>query len=92
MAHAWTTEEQYWRDNYRTRPYAANHTYDTLAGGYRYGYDSAVRYPGRQWDEVEADLERGWNTYEYRGQSTWAQVKEAVRDAWDRITGRQARA
>jgi hypothetical protein len=45
--------------------------------------------PGKQWDDVEDDLEAGWDTYEGRDErSTWAQVKDAVRDAWHRVTAR----
>jgi hypothetical protein len=43
----------------------------------------------REWNDVENDLRTGWNTYEHRGSSTWEQVKDAVRDAWDRVTGRR---
>jgi hypothetical protein len=88
MADKWIDEDNYWRSNYSTRPYASGLSYDTLSGGYRYGYESAGRHQGRQWADVESDLERDWNRYEYRGQSTWQQVKHAVRDAWDRVTGR----
>jgi len=87
----WMDEDRYWRESYRTRPYAQGSTYDTLSGGYRYGYEAANRYTGRSWEDIESDLERDWDRYEYRGQSTWEQVKGAVRDAWDRITGRQTR-
>jgi len=34
-------------------------------------------------EDVETDLPRSWNAYEHRGTSTWEQMKEAVRDAWD---------
>lgn len=88
MADLWDDEDSYWRQNYATRPYAAGADYDTLGPGYRYGYESANRYRGRAWNDVESDLERDWSTYEYRGKSTWQQVKDAVRDAWDRVTGR----
>jgi hypothetical protein len=42
---------------------------------------------GRQWEEAEPDLQRGWETYEHRGESpsTWDEIKAAVRDAWDRV-------
>jgi hypothetical protein len=86
----WNSEDEYWRKNYRTRPYASSGTYDYdyYQPGYRFGAESATRYSGRSWDEVETDLRRDWDRYEYRGQSTWDQIKSAARDAWDRVTGR----
>jgi hypothetical protein len=87
MADTWRDEDAYWRENYRARPYAKSYDYDTLGGGYRYGYESANRYRDSSWEDVESELERGWDTYEYRGKSTWQQVKDAVRDAWDRMVG-----
>ena len=89
MADRWNDEDQYWRSNYSSRPYARGTDYDTLGGGYRYGYEAAGRYSGRRWEDVESDLERDWERYEHRGKSTWQQVKGAVRDAWDRIVGRE---
>jgi|SRR4051812_14874049 hypothetical protein len=84
----WQDEDTYWQTNYRTRPYASDSAdYSGWRGGYRYGYESANRYTGRSWDEVEPELSRGWNAYEHRGTSTWEQIKGAVRDAWDRVTG-----
>jgi hypothetical protein len=94
MAHehdrlAWTDEDEYWRANYRNRPYAssAGRDYDYYQPGYRYGYESANLYEGRNWSDVEPDLSRNWSTYEHRGNSTWENIKDAVRDAWDRVTG-----
>ena len=84
----WTSEEDYWRKNYSNRPYAGqNRDFDYWKPAYRYGYDSANRYQGRRWDEVETDLRTGWNNYEHRGTSTWEQIKDAVKDGWDRLTG-----
>lgn len=84
----WQDEDTYWRENYRTRPYAGGQ-YDDWRPAYRFGYESANRYSGRSWDDVERDLEREWDTYEYRTdtRSTWQQVKDAARDAWNRVTG-----
>jgi hypothetical protein len=84
----WNDEDSYWRANYNTRPYASSsgRGYDSYQPGYRYGYDAANRYQNRSWNDVESDLERDWNTYQYRGNSTWEQMKDAVRDAWDRMT------
>ena len=87
----WDDEDQYWRTNYRNRPYASTRggDYDFYQPGYRYGFDAAQRYRDRDWKDVESDLSSGWNSYEYRGESTWEQMKDAVRDAWDRVTGRR---
>jgi hypothetical protein len=83
----WNTEDTYWREHYKTRPYASSYEYTYYQPGYRYGYESAHRYTGKTWDEVENDLQRGWDKLEYRGHSTWENIKMAVRDAWDRVTG-----
>lgn len=87
----WEDDNEYWKTNYRSRPYAstANRQYDYYQPGYRYGYEAANRYQDRNWDDVEDELSRGWNGYQYRGTSTWQQMKDAVRDAWDRVMGRR---
>ena len=85
----WATEERYWRDTWRTRPYVkADQGFDFYSPGYRYGYESASRYRGRNWNDIENDLRSGWDRFEYRGQSTWENIKDAVRDAWNRVTNR----
>ncbi|HEX5109774.1 MAG TPA: hypothetical protein VFV95_15085 [Vicinamibacterales bacterium] len=87
----WIEEDEYWRTNYRSRPYASSgdRGYEFYQPGYRYGWDSARRYEGRNWNDIESDLSRDWDRYEYRGNSAWEQVKGAVRDAWDRVTGQK---
>ena len=89
---SWTDEDSYWRNNYRGRPYAssAGREYDYYQPGYRYGYEAANRYRDRSWDDVEAELSQDWTAYKHRGSSTWEQMKDAVRDAWDRITGNRS--
>lgn len=87
-APTWKDEDDYWRTHYASRPYVEGEAYDTYQPGYRYGYEAASRYDGRDWNDVEGDLERDWDRCEYKGASTWQQVKHAVRDAWARMTGR----
>jgi hypothetical protein len=85
----WSPEEQYWRDNFASRPYAhADRGFDYYRPGYRYGFESAQRFHGKQWNDVESDLRSGWDRYEHRAQSTWENVKDAVRDAWNRVIGK----
>ena len=85
----WNDEDTYWRANYQSRPYASSggRDYDYYQPGYRFGYEATNRYPNRSWNDVESDLSRDWDRYEHRGNSTWEQMKDAARDAWDRITG-----
>jgi hypothetical protein len=60
----WNSERDWWRDNYSSRPYArADRGFDQYEPGYRYGYESANRYRGRNWNDVEPDLRNGWNNY-----------------------------
>ena len=84
-------EDAYWRETYTTRPYAStgSYEYSFYQPAYRYGSEAADRYSGRNWSDVEGDLARDWSTYEHRGTSTWEQIKDAARAAWDRVTGRR---
>lgn len=87
----WESEDAYWRNTIQSRPYwAAGTTYDDWRPAYQYGYESAVQYRGRTWDtSLETDLERGWDSYPERANDaewTWNRVKDAVRDAWNRLT------
>jgi hypothetical protein len=84
----WADEDQYWQTASRQRPYAKNTDYSALRGGYRYGFESARHHRQRSWQDAEPELEHNWATYEHRGESTWQQVKDAVRDAWDRVVNR----
>jgi hypothetical protein len=89
---SWETEDNYWTENFSSRPYALGPDYyDRFRPGYRYGFESARHYVGRQWDEAEPDLRQGWEKYEHRGETptAWDEIKHAVRDAWDRVVGTQ---
>ena len=87
---AWETEDNYWFENFTSRPYAIGPDfYDRFRPAYRYGFESAQHHVGRSWDEAEEDLRKGWDRYEHRREntSTWEEIREAVRDAWDRVAG-----
>lgn len=66
-----TREMGYWRDNYKTRPYAdASTDFNEYEPAYAFGLASHSKYPGRSFDDVDADLSRDWNAS--RGKSTLA--------------------
>ena len=81
-----TIEDAYWRDNYASRPYAAQgSSYDEIAPAYRYGWESRSKHAGRSFDEVETDLGRDWTSQPTRSRMTWDKARPAARDAWERI-------
>jgi len=80
-AAAYDTYAPDFRRHFQTT-YASNGTaYDQFEPAYRYGYDLADRYRGRDWADVEADARRDW---EQRHAGTWDRFRGAVRYAWDR--------
>ena len=90
---AWDTEDNYWHENFSSRPYALGADYyDRFRPAYRYGFESGLHNLGRTWDDAEPDLRQGWDRYEHRGANptAWDEIKAAVRDAWDRVAGQQS--
>ena len=87
---AWETEDNYWEENFSSRPYALGPDYyDKFRPAYRYGFESARDGLGRTWDDAEPDLRSGWERFQEESgdASAWDEIKAAVRDAWDRVTG-----
>ena len=79
-------EDAYWRDNYSNRPYASGSDYDEYGPAYGYGVEAYTRYPGRTFDEVEAELGRDWTSRRGRSSLEWDSAKHAARDAWQRLS------
>jgi hypothetical protein len=87
---SWETEDNYWHENFSSRPYALGPDYyDRFRPAYRYGFESGLHGLGRAWDDAEPDLRAGWERYQHRGAepTAWEEIKDAVRDAWDRVVG-----
>lgn len=87
-----TFEEDYWRDQFSSRPYAlADATFEQYRPAYRFGVDVFGRYQGLSFDTVEPELSLGWPAA--RGTSTmeWEHARHASRDAWDRMADRARR-
>lgn len=82
----WGDQDLYWRDNYGGRPYTqADRPYKYYQPAYKYGHEAAFTYGGRAWDdEIDHDLERGWEQARGESNCSWGEVREAVRDAYDR--------
>jgi len=72
-----------WEQRYGT----SSARWDEYEPRYRYGWEMAndPRYRGRPWADVEPDLRADY-LGRYPG-STWDEVKDSIRGAWDSITG-----
>ena len=85
-------EENYWRENFRSRPYASQGTYEDYAPAYIYGTETYARYSGRTYNELEeSELRSGWEKFKDKSQLTWERAKDAVRDAYNRVFERESR-
>jgi hypothetical protein len=86
---SWAQEDVYWRDNFASRPYAVGRVYEEFRPAYHYGFESANHHLGRSWNDVEGDLRTGWDKFEGRGPggARWEDIRDAVKEAWHRITG-----
>jgi hypothetical protein len=91
-ATGWGTHDTYWRESFGTRPYApADRAYQDYRQAYKYGYEAAFIYGYRAWDEeVEHDLERGWDQARADSTIDWPEAKNAVRDAFERARDNRA--
>jgi hypothetical protein len=79
-------EDAHWRKAFAGRPYVKHaEPYSTYRPAYRHGWESRGRYGEFAWDEVEADVERDWETRREPTDLPWGEAREAVRDAWDRV-------
>lgn len=79
-----TAEDAFWRENYRARPYVtADDSYDRLRPAFRYGWEAQREYAGREFDEVEPELQQRWMTA--TPGMGWDRARHAARDAWQRM-------
>ena len=82
-----TIEDAYWRENYTSRPYVTSgSTFDDYGPAYQYGVENYSRYPGRSFDDIEADLSRDWQRSKGKSSLTWENAKHAARDSWQRVS------
>lgn len=83
-----TVEDEYWRSNWRNRPYAdESRGYDYYQPAYQFGWESRERYQDRDWNTAESELARDWDQHRTRDRADlkWDEAKLAARDAWHRV-------
>jgi len=82
-----TYDTNWWRDNYSELDgLQRDRGYSHYEPALRYGWESASRFRGRSFDDVETDLERDWATQgdQPQRQGAWGDYRHAVRHAFDR--------
>lgn len=88
-----TLEGEYWRENFKTRPYAdAGSTFEQYEPAYRHGVASFTRYPGRSFEALEPTLASDWERERGSSNLDWERAKHASRDAWNRLSDTVERA
>lgn len=80
-----TVEDAYWRDNYKSRPYAQGETYDRWKPAYQHGWESYGKYKGKKFEAVEPALKQDWEKRPDAGNLSWDKARQASSDAWHRI-------
>ena len=87
-------EEEYWKTEHRNRPYYdADKEYDYYLPHYRFGWESSTRekFQDRNFEEVEPDLRQTWEKFNENSELEWEDVRDFVRDAYERIRARMIR-
>jgi stress response protein YsnF len=78
-----------WRTDFNSRYANRGYSYDEYEPAYRFGstWGQDERYRNRDWNTVETDARRDWESQGARGK--WEDVKDAVRYGWDRVRSRR---
>lgn len=83
-----TVEDEYWRTNYHSRPYAEpSYSYNDYAPAYRTGYENYPTYAqqGMTYEQAEPHLRTHYERRQDRGRLGWEKAKYATQDAWNRV-------
>ena len=81
-----TAEHEFWRMEYKNRPYFTTGTpYEQYGPAYQYGWASYKNNKGKTFIEVEPQLGRDWESRRGQSKLSWIHSKEAAHDAWLRV-------
>lgn len=83
-------QDAYWRDTHQSRPYYdSGYDYDDYQPAYRYGWELRDTYSDNLFEELDSDLEDGWQKAKGKSALSWQKAKHATRDAWQRSQKRR---
>ena len=79
--------ETYWREQHANQPYAKDeYGYADYAGAYRTGYEAFHKYPGKPYEEIEADLALDYERNKAESALPWDHARHAVKAAWAKVS------
>jgi uncharacterized protein (TIGR02271 family) len=86
---AYAAYDSDYRTHWQTNYGRAGGAYEDYQPAYQYGsmLASDERYRNRDWNDIEMDARRDWDT-RYPG-GTWERFKAAVRHGWERVTNKR---
>jgi len=86
----WDNVSSGFRQRWQSRYGTSGGRFEDYEPGYRYGYEMASdpRYQGRNWNDVEPDLRRNYQSWGQgqgytSGEGDWDRFRDSVHDAWD---------
>jgi hypothetical protein len=87
-----TTDDNWLRENFNSRPYVRQgDTFETYHPAYRYGAEVESQYGEDDFDTIEPDVRRGWES-QGSVDMPWHRARGAVKDSFERtIQIRRAR-
>jgi len=81
-----TAYTEHFRKDYASAPYyISGSEWRDYEPAYKYGYDTYGQYRGRQFDDVESELQRNWDATRGNSRLAWNDARQAVRDGWHYI-------
>ena len=85
MSRSFDRYDRDFRSDYDRSFRSSGYGYERYQPAYQYGYGLATenRYRGRNWNDIEADARRDWETR--HPSDAWDDFKDAVQHAWQRV-------
>jgi len=81
-----TADDNYYRTHYEANNRLADRSYEDVRPAYHLGHIAANNpdYSDRGWNEVERDLQRGWNDDATRRYGEWSSVRSYASEGFER--------
>jgi hypothetical protein len=80
-----TTEDNWLRDNYKTRPYYKHgDAFEKYHPAYRHGASAESRYGDAKFESVEGDVQSEWDKLGDTAEYPWVDARDAVKDSYER--------